>query len=145
MLELLPEDIRLFLFDSFDGLPENWKSGFEKGHFHLHDAEVPSFSDKRVQLITGQFSNVLPVWKSTVRRPLAFVHIDCDLYSSTKTVLNKLNEYIVPGTLIVFDEYFVPELENDEMTAFLEFASEYRKDFRYLAHAQNGSVSVLIQ
>ncbi|MEJ2564948.1 MAG: hypothetical protein P8164_01615 [Gammaproteobacteria bacterium] len=33
------------------------------------------------------------------------MNIDCDLYSISKTVLDSLAPSIVPGTVIVFDEY----------------------------------------
>jgi hypothetical protein len=36
--------------------------------------------------------------------PVAYLHIDSDLYSSAIYVLDTLNDRIVPGTLIVFDE-----------------------------------------
>jgi hypothetical protein len=35
---------------------------------------------------------------------VAYLHIDSDLYSSAIYVLDRLNDRIVPGTLIVFDE-----------------------------------------
>ena len=35
----------------------------------------------------------------------SFIHIDCDLYSSTKTVLTLLAPAIRTGTVLVFDEW----------------------------------------
>ena len=36
----------------------------------------------------------------------AIVHIDCDLYSSTKTALHFITDLIVDGTVIIFDDWF---------------------------------------
>lgn len=101
-------------FDSFEGLPENWKladtnkhsriTSVDKGHFAVD--ELPQVNDN-VTLIKGFFDVSLDPWiyqhldnQSTI----SWLHIDSDLYSSAKCVLNKLNKYIAPGTIIRFDE-----------------------------------------
>ena len=144
LLSQLPEDGRLYLFDSFQGLPEDWKRGFPKGKFALPEPERPRFDDCRVELIEGYFEETLPSWVCSHAEPLAFIFIDCDLYSSTKTIFSCLHHLIAPGTVIVFDEYRVPELDRDEMTAYLEYAHAHEVEYTYLAKAQNGSVSLMI-
>ena len=101
-------------FDSFEGLPENWKlantkkhskiTSVDKGHFAVD--KLPQVNDN-VTLIEGFFDVSLDPWidqhldnQSTI----SWLHIDSDLYSSAKCVLNKLNKYIAPGTIIRFDE-----------------------------------------
>ena len=100
-------DKTLFLFDSFDGLPENWGKCFKQGDFKLN--KIPNLPLKSV-LYKGQFNfsitNFKKDWKN---KPLAFIHIDSDLYSSAKDVLFRLNENIVPGTVILFDEFLKGE------------------------------------
>lgn len=144
LIDRLPWGGRLSLFDSFQGLPEDWKDGFPKGRFLLPESQRPRFSDRRVELVEGFFEEALPDWARTRSEPAAFLFIDCDLYSSTRTVLFNLHHLIVPGTVIVFDEFFVPELEKDEMSALLEYAREYDVEYDYLARAQNGSVSLVV-
>ena len=144
LLSHLPEDGRLYLFDSFQGLPEHWKQGFPKGKFALPKSERPRFDDCRVELVEGYFEETLPSWVRSHTEPLAFIFIDCDLYSSTKTIFSYLHHLIAPGTVIVFDEYHVPELDSDEMTAFLEYALSHEVEHTYLAKAENGSVSLII-
>jgi hypothetical protein len=36
---------------------------------------------------------------------LAFANIDCSLYSSTLDVLEAMHGRVVPGTILIFDEY----------------------------------------
>jgi hypothetical protein len=91
-------------FDSFEGLPATWREGMPKGTFARMD--LPHVLPN-VVLHKGWFDQVLPGWKKQFSGPLAFVHMDADLYSSTKTVLDALADRIVPGMVIQFDEFFL--------------------------------------
>jgi Methyltransferase domain len=131
-------------FDSFEGLPEAW-SGFNlgKGAFDLR-GRLPRVP-KNVRLYRGWFEDSLPAWLSANPGPVAFVHVDCDLYSGARTVLSLLADRIVPGTVIVFDEYFnFPNWEQHEYKAFQEFAAEHSVTYRYLAFARQ-QVAVRIE
>src|SRR5580704_7865699 len=92
-------------FDSFEGLPEAW-GGFSLGS-RAFDVKgrlprVPA----NVRLHRGWFDASLPDWLDANPGPIAFIHIDCDLYSSTKTIFTMLSDRLGPGTIILFDEYF---------------------------------------
>ena len=118
-------------FDSFEGLPEKWRDGFDKSAFNL-DGKLP-VCETNVQLIKGWFDNTLPDFLSKHTESIKFLHIDCDIYSSTKTIFANLETRIVHGTVIVFDEYFnYPNWENHEHKAFLEFINNSNLDFEYL-------------
>lgn len=111
-------------FDSFDGLPEPFKN-HKKGHFR---ADIPDFSEfTNVHIYQGDFEDTIPLYKSWVKnKKIAFIHVDCDLYSSTKTVLTMLKANIKPGTIIVFDEYQEhEEYIKNEQKAFLEMKFNY--------------------
>lgn len=91
-------------FDSWEGLPEDWDVGvkeFPKGSMSV---PVPEFKGHNVHCWKGWFKDTIDPWKEKHQGQIAYLHIDSDLYSSAKCVLNKLNDRIVPGTLIVFDE-----------------------------------------
>ena len=51
-----------------------------------------------VQLVKGWFNETLPEFIRKENSEVAFLHIDCDTYESTKYVLNTLKEKIIPGT-----------------------------------------------
>jgi hypothetical protein len=103
-------------FDSFKGLPEFWIDGFDKKAFEL--PQTPQFSEN-VQIHEGYYEDSLPTFLATHKEAFAFLHIDCDLYSSTKTIFDLCKERIVPGTVISFDEYFnYPGWQNGEYKAF---------------------------
>lgn len=123
---------KVYGFDSFEGLPEFWRDGFDKGHFAL--SKLPKV-EKNVILIKGWFEETLPEFIKKEKGVVAYLHIDCDLYSSTKTVFKYLGDRIVTGTIIVFDEYFnYPGWENGEFKAFQEFIKETSKEYKYLTY-----------
>lgn len=119
----------IYGFDSFAGLPEAWRTGFQQGAFAQ---QIPKVRDN-VELIVGLFSETIPKFLKTVNgRKISLLHIDCDLYSSTKMVFEFLAPLIVPGTVIIFDEYFnYPGWRYHEFAAFQEFISERGLAYRY--------------
>ncbi len=131
-------------FDSFEGLPEHWSGTFErKGKFGRGGAlpEVPA----NVVLHKGWFDQTLPPFLAAHGdENVAFLHVDCDIYSSTVTVLRALAPRLGPGTVIVFDEYFnYPNWQRHEWRAFQEFLCDSGFAYRYLGFAQkNGHVAV---
>ena len=142
-------DVIVHGFDAFRGLPEDWMSYVTKGaqaqgQFDLEGQ--PPRVRSNVQLHVGWFNEVLPDFVAKHRETVSFLHIDCDLYSSTKTVLSALGEQIRPGCVIVFDEYVgYPGWREHEYKAFREFLDEYGVDYRYLYYNENEwQVAVLI-
>ena len=125
-------DKTVYGFDSFEGLPEDWRSGFEEGIFKV--AELP-FVNKNVTLIKGWFNDTLPEFVMNNKKSCAFIHVDCDLYSSTKTIFDSLKTIIVPGTIIVFDEYFnYPNWQEHEFKAFQEFINSQNLGYEYIGY-----------
>ena len=93
-------------FDSFEGLPEAW-GGTEKGRGDFDiGGTPPELPVDNVEFHVGRFDETVPRFAGAYDGPFGFVHLDADLYSSTKTVFDTLRSWFVPGTVIVFDEYF---------------------------------------
>ena len=91
-------------FDSFEGLPEDWKQGHEKGTFALE--ALPQVRPN-VRLHQGWFEDTIPAFREQhPAEKVAFLHLDADIYSSTRTVFELLGNALVPGTVIAFDEFF---------------------------------------
>ncbi len=67
--------------------------------------KISKLFDFNVELVPGFFENTLSQYRD---RRFCFVHLDCDIYESYKTCLNELYDRIVPGGVIVFDEYNHP-------------------------------------
>jgi len=139
LLAKLRPNKHFYGFDSFEGLPETWTQGCRKGAFSLKGA-LPVVRDN-VSLIKGFFEESLsPFIEQYKNQKIAFLHIDCDLYSSTKTVLTLLSPMIHPGTVICFDEYYnYPEWEEGEYKAFIEYCETFQRKFEYLGYIRIGS------
>lgn len=107
-LGVIAEHMPVIGFDSFEGLPEDWRPEFPKGSFDIiGNPEGPGIEDV---LLMGANRMIVPGWfKDTVPNfpfpSLDLVHIDRDLYSSTATVLHGVTPYVHPGTVVVFDEF----------------------------------------
>ena len=145
MSSLKPDKI-FYGFDSFKGLPEDWLSNRPKGSYSA-EGILPKVNDN-VRLIQGWFDETLPNFLKKHSEPCAFIHIDCDLYSSAKIVLKLLKKHIVKNTVILFDEYFnYPGWENNEYRAFSEFIEEQGLKFEYLGYINThlGEVAVKIK
>ena len=67
---------------------------------------------------------------------VALVHIDSDIYSSAKTVLDNVAPRLRVGSVIVFNEYFnYPNWRQHEFRAFQEFCAAHGVTYRYLCWA----------
>lgn len=118
-------------FDSFEGLPETWHNIPKK--FYSTSGKIPSVSNN-VNLHIGLFENTLPKFIKKNKDFVRFINIDCDIYSSTKTVLELLSKQIQPGTIILFDEYIGNQhWREDEYKAFQESVRKYNWKYQYLA------------
>ncbi len=132
--ELKP--IKFYAFDSFEGLPEiksredSLSSEFEKGQYFCTAANLKKnivaagVDLSRVEIIRGWFDKVLNE-ETKIKLSLkhaAIVFIDCDLYESTVSVLNFITDYIVDGTVLIFDDWFCfkGSAERGEQKAFNE-------------------------
>ena len=124
-------------FDSFQGLPEDWRSGFEKGHFIQGDG-IPKV-EENVRLHVGWFDKTVPEFSREFSGPASLFHIDCDLYFSTRIVFDSLGERLLPGSVLLFDEYFnYSGWKEHEHKAFLEYADQSGKKFEYIGYNQKG-------
>lgn len=123
-------------FDSFEGLPTAWAGhDMEKGAFNV-GGKLPKVLPN-TKLHKGWFDKTVEEWKTNFPGKLAFIHIDCDLYSSTKTIFSLLAERMQSGTVIVFDEYFnYPSWREHEFKAFQEFVKAHDVEYTYLAYAK---------
>lgn len=120
-------------FDSFQGLDQAWSGDPSRFDAHGKLPRVPS----NVVLHKGYFADTLPVWIEDHPGPVGFLHIDCDLYLSTKTIFEHLADRIVPGTVIVFDQYFnYPNWQEHEFRAFQELVERFQVRYQYLGYAR---------
>jgi O-methyltransferase len=102
----------VLLFDTFEGMPE------VDGTKDLHlKGDFSDTSQLAVKSLLGGFSNAC-IYKGIFPEDTAqylekddvfsFVHLDCDIYTSVKESLEFFYPRMVPGGVIVFDDYGEP-------------------------------------
>ena len=92
-----------------------------------------------VELIKGWFDKTLPDFLEKHHEKCAFIHIDCDLYSSVKQVFDQLGNRITCGTVIEFDDFFEhPNWKNGESKAFFEYVEKNNLKYEYLEYSNVG-------
>src|SRR5262245_27130364 len=128
-LASLKPDVTFYGFDSFVGLPEVWGFETRKGAFDV-GGQLPPVR-RNVELISGFFDATLPGFLAARRDSrISFMHVDCDLCSSTRTILHETRALLVPGSIIAFDELInYADWKNGEYKAFMEFVAETNVKF----------------
>lgn len=142
--ELLPLSTPIHGFDTFTGLPVAW--GNEPAGSYSTGGAMPKMEHGNVQFHKGLFKDTIPKFLSTVDkgRPLAYANIDCDLYGSTRDVLEAFHGRIIPGTVIVFDEYLChPSWRQDEFRAWRECCKRFGWNYEYLAFSLSTKQAVV--
>jgi tetratricopeptide (TPR) repeat protein len=135
-------DRRVYGFDSFEGLPVAW-SKEPKGMYTTRGKlpEVPGNVEFRV----GWFKDTLPSFAMQFSEPLIFANVDCDLYSSTREVLETLGHLFPAGGVICFDEYIGHETwQHDEYRAFQEYVARTGRSYRYLGFSFMSKQAVVV-
>jgi Macrocin-O-methyltransferase (TylF) len=128
-------DVPFYGFDSFEGLPEPW-AFHEAGQFDL-GGDLPEMP-QNVTLVKGWFADSLPAFLEQHPQPVAFLHVDCDLYTSTKTVLDLLTPRLVPGSQLVLDDFmFTPGWQREEHRAFFDYIAEHNWQFEYTGYSSD--------
>ncbi|MBI4130146.1 class I SAM-dependent methyltransferase, partial [Candidatus Roizmanbacteria bacterium] len=130
--------VRMFGFDSFEGLPTITHSGDTVLHWHSgqfkstlpdtkRNLDQGGVDWKKVFLIKGWYDKTLNntlIQKHHIANA-SIIMIDCDLYSSTKTALNFCRPLINKEAIILFDDWDsgenLAEKNVGEKKAFDEF------------------------
>jgi O-methyltransferase len=121
LAEVMGKERDIYLFDSFEGLPDATENDgigaleYQKktDAIDYHDnckAEI-EFAEKAMQLagaknvkfIKGWFEKTLPDYQFT--SPILILRLDGDWYDSTMQCLDNLYDKVVPGGLILIDDY----------------------------------------
>ncbi len=149
--ELLPEKT-IHGFDSFEGLPDEWvmsdDNTVDAGTFKTK--ELPKVK-KNVELHVGWFDTTLPEWLGENPGNVAMVHLDCDIYSSTSVALEFLNSVIKPGTVIIFDDLYAWQDEDDypfwrrgQWKALKEWEKDMGREFEVISRMRRRNSGAIL-
>lgn len=126
-------------FDSFEGLPEDWRNFvnvYPANHFDV-GGKTPDTDDPRVSFEAGWFNDTLPPFLQSFElsdEENLIVHFDADLYSSTLYVLTQLHS--------VADEYtaIFDELPGEEARALYDYSKSFQAEVEPLGYTGPGAM-----
>ena len=122
-------------FDSFEGIPEYW-NGNPVGAFA--QSKLPNVPGN-VKFHVGMFDQSIPEFLSGHSDPVALLHVDCDLYSSTVTIFDAFGPRLQPGAIVLFDEYYnFPRWQEHEFRAFQEYVEKTGVEYEYIGYSVTG-------
>ena len=128
-------------FDSFAGLPPpsegdthpSWSGGdlaMSEASFRAECRRL-GIGEEEMTVVPGYYEETIgkPDYPGRLPDDIAFAYIDCDLYSSTATVLAFLRPRLKHGMVIAFDDYYLYDPNNlsGERAAFLEFEASVER------------------
>jgi O-methyltransferase len=126
---------RFFGFDTFEGLPEDWKffnAIVPRGAWHA-GGMPPDIHDPRVKFTKGLFQETLPDFlKTFTPKNRLVINCDADLYTSTLYLLATLSPLLGPGQIVIFDEFSTVY----EFKAFRDFTASFLRKCKLLASAE---------
>jgi O-methyltransferase len=136
-------------FDSFEGLPDvegiDKIEVFQKGKMATSEYDFVNIMLKagmprdRLRTVSGFYDKTLTpeLAESLAPGKAALIYVDCDLYASTKPVLEFVKSFLQEGTVIVFDDWFCFRGRPDrgEQLAFREFRECY-PDLQFVPFVQ---------
>jgi O-methyltransferase len=126
LIDFCGRNRRYFFFDSFQGLPpakeidgqkaRAWQANTSGAEFYDNcRSSVETFCDtirrtgihpSKVQVVEGFFEQSLPGFDSP---EIVVLRLDADWYESTIICLQKFWDHLVPGGIILIDDYYVWE------------------------------------
>jgi hypothetical protein len=92
-----------------------------------------------LKLVPGFFPDTLP---EHLPDEIAFLHVDCDLYESTRVVLEQCLPRMSSGGALVFDEYQEPKWPG-ATKAVDEICSAWNLELTYFQHVQRYGLRML--
>lgn len=128
------KESRFFGFDTFTGLPDEWRFFWKALPPGTFDAggRPPAIDDLRVEWITGRFQDTLPAFLTAFHpRNRLVINCDADLYTSTLYVLSAINPFLTAGSIILLDEITAV----DEYRAFRDFTRTFGRTYRVVGAA----------
>ncbi len=120
--DVLGPERHYYLFDSFEGLPPVKEIDGEAALAWARDVNGPCYHNNcrasedearkamamsttsNYTTVKGWFEETLP---KTRVGPIALLRMDADWYDSTKQILDNFASLVVPGGLILIDDYYV--------------------------------------
>ena len=108
---------QVYGFDWWKGLPHDEEDCWFRTSC---ECEKPNDLPSNVTLIEGLFSDTLEGFLESNRGPVAFVNLDCDIYTSTLYILHCLVDRFVKGSIIAFSAMTFSQAQRKAFDRYLK-------------------------
>lgn len=132
--KLLKNNIKIVGFDSFFGNPQIWPGTNNQVGSSNQNGKHPKNLPANVEIVQGFIEKTLQNYLETNKiKKIKFMHIDVNIYSTSKFILEITKKYTDNNTLILFDELINYPFwwNNGEYKALVEVYSS--RQYKYLA------------
>ena len=151
---------KIWLFDSFEGLPEptvedessvvnlirqdKSRSALQKGYCLGTYEQVSELlfsilglDKENIVIVKGWFQDTLPNYKGEIEG-ISFLRIDGDWYKSTKCCLENLYDDVITGGYLLIDDYHLPGCKK----AVDEFLQKKGREVKFIFDGRGGAYFV---
>lgn len=105
LINLNTEDIKVYGFDTFTGLPESWESKDGVLLYEENSFEIPAPPNtEKNEFIQGNVEDTLLNFLNEKNTKIKFVHLDLDLYNATKYSLECIYDWLDDESILVLDD-----------------------------------------
>lgn len=159
LLAAAPGARAFHFFDSFEGLPPAREIDGNRAIEWQRDTQGPQYlennradagafealvrkaarADQEVNIHKGWFAETLPLFPR--ERPIAVLCLDGDWYDSTMTCLENLFDHVLPGGIVIIDDY----LDWDGCTRAVHDFLSARKSAEGIQQARFGGVYNIVK
>jgi hypothetical protein len=115
---------RVWMFDSFEGLPAPRQVDGPAAHAYFENTDAPDYFDNcqadldevrasarrlgvadRTEIVPGWFDDTLPRTRERIG-PIAVLRLDCDWHDPVELCLETLYDQVSPGGFVIVDDYY---------------------------------------
>lgn len=142
---LLKKNIKIVGFDSFFGNPQIWPGTNNQVGSSNQNGKLPKNLPKNVEIVQGYIEETLQNYLETNEiKKINFMHIDVNIYSTSKFILEITKKYTDNNTLILFDELINYPFwwKNGEYKALTEVYSSNQYEYLALDQAKKALIQL---
>ena len=142
--KLSKHSLNIYGFDSFFGNPEIWPGSNNTIGSSTQFGEIPKNLEKNVIIIKGKIEDTLIEFQKKNVEKIAIIHIDVNIYSTAKFILEKTKDKLQSGTIIIFDELVNYHFwwKKGEFKALKEVFSDDEFEFIAFDNAKKAAIKI---
>jgi hypothetical protein len=143
--KLSKNNLTIYGFDTFFGNPEIWPGSDATIGTSNQFGEIPKNLEKNVTIVKGKIEDTLIEFQKKNKEKIGIMHIDVNVYSSAKFILENTKSKLQSGTIIIFDELVNYPFwwKNGEFKALKEVFSDDEYKFIAFDNTKKAAIKII--